>query len=311
MNQTENESSQSFEPKLHRHIKLYLFASIGIPSILISIYIIYKFVTNRHFRSHINNHSIIGLIIISFLNTTSELPITLEFLRVGYVKPNSNSFCLFWIWYNFSLQSTNLFLMTWTSFQRHILIFHSNWIQTNIGKIKWNYIPLFFSIAYIPSFYFICIVIYPCENFFDYTSLLCGPICYNSITWLSTFDWITNILFPSLLIPLASIALLFRVLIRTKKMKRTVNWRSTRKLTMQLMSISILYLLFWFPLALVSLIRIYFIPTFIDEITYYYLYYTPYLVQLLIPFVCIACLSEIWPKKTRVINASIMTQNRV
>ncbi|CAF4764802.1 unnamed protein product [Rotaria sp. Silwood1] len=65
-----------------------------------------------------------------------ELPITLQFLRVGYVKPNVNSFCLFWIWYNFSLQSTNLFLMTWTSFQRHILIFHSNWTQTNIGKIK-------------------------------------------------------------------------------------------------------------------------------------------------------------------------------
>ncbi|CAF1526705.1 unnamed protein product, partial [Rotaria sordida] len=79
-------------------------------------------------------------------------------------------------------------------------------------------------------------------------------------------------------------------------MRRTLNWRSTRKLTLQLMSISILYLLFWFPLALVSLIRIYFIPTFIDEITYYYLYYTPYLVQLLIPFVCIACLPEIWPK---------------
>ncbi|CAF3261088.1 unnamed protein product [Rotaria sp. Silwood2] len=67
------------------------------------------------------------------------------------------------------------------------------------------------------------------------------------------------------------------------------------------MFISILYLLFWTPLALVSLIRIYFIPTFIDSITYCYLYYTPYLVQLLIPFVCIACLPEIWPRKNRIV----------
>ncbi|CAF1479593.1 unnamed protein product [Rotaria sordida] len=310
MNETDSDSSQSSEPELYRHIKLYLFGSLEAPSIIISIYIIFKSITSRSFRSHINNHSIMALIVVSFLDTTSELPITLQYLRIGYVKPNLNSFCLFWIWYNFSLQSTNLFLMTWTSFQRHILIFHSNWTQTNIGKIKWNYIPLCICVIYIPTFYFSCIIIYQCENFFDYTSFLCGPICYNSITWLSTYDWVTHMLLPSLLIPFASISLLFRVLIQAKKMRRTLNWRSTRKLTLQLMFISILYLLFWTPLALVSLIRIYFIPTFINEITYYYLYYTPYLVQLLIPFVSFACLPEIWPKNNRVVHISIITQNR-
>ncbi|CAF3810157.1 unnamed protein product, partial [Rotaria sp. Silwood1] len=88
MNETDNGSSQSSEPELYRYIKLYLFGSLEVPSILISIYIIFKFINNRVFRSHINNHSIILLIIVSFLNTTSELPITLQFLRVGYVKPN-------------------------------------------------------------------------------------------------------------------------------------------------------------------------------------------------------------------------------
>ncbi|CAF5053282.1 unnamed protein product, partial [Rotaria sp. Silwood1] len=94
MNETDNGSSQSSEPELYRYIKLYLFGSLEVPSILISIYIIFKFINNRVFRSHINNHSIISLIIVSFLNTTSELPITLQFLRVGYIKPNLNSFCL-------------------------------------------------------------------------------------------------------------------------------------------------------------------------------------------------------------------------
>ena len=75
-------------------------------------------------------------------------------------------------------------------------------------------------------------------------------------------------LIPSVTIPLLCISLLLRVLIQAKKMKRTVTWRSTRKMTIQLTVISILYLIFWFPLALVSLIRIYFIPTFIDEIAY-------------------------------------------
>jgi hypothetical protein len=301
MNESESDVSISSEPELYRYIKLYSFAAIEIPSVLISIYILYQFFRFRQNRSRLNNHSIIALIIVSFIETTSELPIALQYLRLGHVEPNKYSFCIFWIWYNFSLQTVNLSLMTWTSIERHILIFHSNLIQTSMGKIKYHYIPLIISSMYIPIFYFACIIIYQCENFFDYTSILCGPICYNNVTWLSTYDWMTNILFPSLMIPLASIGLLLRVLIQAKKMKRTVNWRSTRKMTMQLMIISVLYLIFWFPLALVSLIRIYFIPTFIDDITYYYLYYTPYLVQLFMPFVCIASLPEMWPKNNRLV----------
>lgn len=311
MNGTENYIVISSEPILYRYIKLYLFATIEIPSILISIYILYKFIQNHRFRCHLNNHSIIGLIIVSFLDTTTELPITLQYLRLGYVQPNTYNFCLFWVWFNFSLQSINLILMTWISIQRHILIFHSNLLNTTKGKIKWHYIPLTICVTYIPLFYFSCIILYSCENLFDYSSLLCGSICYNNVAWLSTYDWTTNILIPSLLIPFASITLLIRVIIQAKKMKRTLNWHSTRKLTLQLISISMLYLIFWSPLAVVSLVRIYFIPTFINDITYYYLYYTPYLVQLLMPFVCIASLPEIWPRQTRrITNLSLITTNR-
>ncbi len=301
MNETNiNDFVISTEPLVYRYIKLCLFVSLEIPSVLISIYILYKFFRFRQHRSHLNNHSIIALIIISFIETTTELPIALEYLRVGQVQPSKYSFCIFWIWYNFSLQTTNLSFMTWTSIERHILIFHSNWIQTSIGKWKWHYIPLIICSTYIPIFYFSCIILYQCQNSFDYTSLLCGTICYNQVTWLSTYDWTSNMLIPSLVIPIGSITLLLRVLIQSKKMKRTINWKSTRKITIQLISISMLYLIFWSPLALVSLIRIYFIPDLIDDITYYYLYYTPYFVQLLTPFVCIACLPEMWPKKNRV-----------
>jgi len=300
MNESQSDLIISSEPKLCRYIKLCVFGILEIPSVLISLYILYKFSCFPQYRSRLNNHPIIGLIIISFIETTTELPIALQYLRLGYVKPNKYGFCLFWIWYNFSLQTTNLTLMTWTSIQRHILIFHSNWVQTSIGRLKWHYIPLIFSVTYIPIFYFSCIILYQCENYFDYSSLLCGSICYNSVTWLSTYDWTVDLLIPSVAIPLLSITLLIRVLIQAKKMKRSLNWRSTRKMTIQLVAISILYLIFWFPLSLVSLIRIYFIQTFLQDLTDYYLNYTPYMVQLLMPFVCIACLPEIWPKNNRV-----------
>ena len=209
----------------------------------------------------------------------------------------NSGFCLFWAWYNLSLLATNISLMAWTSIQRHILIFHSNWIQTQSGKWKWNYIPLIFCGTYPAVFYFACIIIYQCENHFDYTSSsMCGSICYAEVKWLLTFEWMTNGLIPSLIIPLASISLLLRVVIQARKMRRSVNWGSTRKMTIQLVMISLLYLIFCDSVAIISLIQIYFIPNFIIEYTYYFLYYARYIVQLLTPFVCIACLPEMYQK---------------
>jgi hypothetical protein len=274
------------------------------PSVSIAIYILYKFFCSHEIRSRLNNHSIIALVFVAFIELTTELPITLQFLSSGHVQPKTKGFCLFWIWYNFSLQSINLFLMAWISIERHILIFHSNLIQTSIGKLKWHYIPLMFSIIYIPLFYFSCIIIYSCENSFDYFSLLCGSICYNNLRWLASFDWITNIFIPSLLIPFASIILIIRILIQGKKMNRTLGWRTIRKMTIQLMLISSLYSIFWVSFALVAFIRFYFIPTFLHEIILYYFSYSPYFVQLLIPFLCLVCLPELWPRRNHIVPTS-------
>lgn len=290
----------SSEPLVYRNIKFYLFLLIEIPSVMISLYIIYKCLKNGRMVSRLNNHSIICLVSISLIETTSELPIALDYLRLGFVQIQTTGFCLFWIWYNFSIQTMNLTVMSWMSIERHLLIFHSNSFQNRLGRIKYHYIPMVISLVYIPIFYFSCIIIYQCENTFDYSSLLCGTICYNRIAWLSSFDWITNILIPSLLIPLSCLSLLIRVLIQIKKVRRELNWRSTRKMTIQLVIISLVYLIFYFPLALISLIRIYFIGNFLDDLTYYYFYYSPYLVQLFMPFVCLASLPEIWPKKDQI-----------
>ena len=173
----------------------------------------------------------------------------------------------------------------------------------------YHFLPLIACVVYVPLFYFICVVLYPCVNSFDRTSLLCGPICYNSVTWLSTFDWLTNILIPSLLIPGSSLVLLLRVAIQRKRMRRSLQWRPMRKLTVQFVFLSSLYLLVWFPLASVSLIRLYFVPTFLEQLTSYYFNYSPYLVQLWMPFICFACLNEIWPKNFRLIHALPFTQH--
>ncbi|CAF3287893.1 unnamed protein product [Rotaria sp. Silwood2] len=299
-----NETILLSEPSIVRHIKLYLFITIELPSISISIYIFYRFYHSHEIRSRLNNHSIIALLIISFIELTTELPITLQYLGSGHVQPKVKRFCLFWIWYYYTLQSINLFLMAWTSIERHILIFHSNLILTSIGRLKWHYIPLMICIIYIPLFYFFSIIIYPCENSFNYSLHLCGSICYHNIIWLSTFDWITNILIPSLLILFGSITLMIRILIQFKKMKRTFNWRTTRKMTLQLISISSLYSIFWISCTIISIIHLCVIPKFLDKLMRYYFHYSPYFVQLLMPFICLACLPELWTRKNHIVPIS-------
>ncbi|UJR08865.1 hypothetical protein I4U23_013120 [Adineta vaga] len=291
----------SFEPYIIRHLKFYLFTSIQVPSVCVSIYILYQCYRSDKIRSRIHNHFLIVLLAIAFLELTTELPITLQFLYSGRVRPQSHGFCLFWIWYNCSLHSINLFVMAWTSIERHILIFHSHLLQTTRKKFQCHYFPLIFSLCYIPFFYFVCIFLYSCENSFDYTLLLCGSICYNNLMWLGTFDWITHILIPSLIIPIASIILLIRVLLQRKKMARTLNWKTIRKLTVQLLSISSLYSFFWVSYAIVVLIRLYFLPTFLTDLSLYYFIYSPYFVQLLMPFLCFICLSELWCRQIRVV----------
>jgi hypothetical protein len=81
----------------------------------------------------------------------------------------------------------------------------------------WHYIPLIICVSYISLFYLVCVVFYPRENFFNFSSLLCASIGYNNAPWLSSFDWISNMLLPLLLIPLTSVALLLSVVLQAKK----------------------------------------------------------------------------------------------
>ncbi|CAF3030253.1 unnamed protein product, partial [Rotaria sp. Silwood2] len=89
-----------------------------------------------------------------------------------------------------------------------------------------------------------------------------------------------------------------------KKMKRTFNWRTTRKMTLQLISISSLYSIFWISCTIISIIHLCVIPKFLDKLMRYYFHYSPYFVQLLMPFICLACLPELWTRKNHIVPIS-------
>ena len=63
------------------------------------------------------------------------------------------------------------------------------------------------------------------------------------------------------------------------------KWKRDRKMILQLLAVSSLYLAMWMPLQLCSLINIYWDWSFLLQAQIDYMYLFPYLIHLLYPFV--------------------------
>ncbi|CAF4378552.1 unnamed protein product [Adineta steineri] len=107
-------------------IEFSLFLIGEILSIPCYIFIMYHILTNKRSRQSLHNHVTLILLFYNFLQLILDLPMTMGYSRLGFVSPFSHSLCLLWQFINFGIWYGGIFLMFWTSIERHILIFHSN-----------------------------------------------------------------------------------------------------------------------------------------------------------------------------------------
>ncbi len=104
------------------------------------------------------------------------MPLTLILLNTGFVAIQTYEFCLFWPAYNYALGSVNLMLMAYGCIERYFLVFHQGFFKKHL--ILLHYGPICFFLIYPPLLYIGLVVLYPCENYFDYTQFVCGGPCY-------------------------------------------------------------------------------------------------------------------------------------
>lgn len=300
-----NETDSFVDLSSSYQMKFILLISFQIVSILVSLVIFLSFTLNRELRVETRNHSLLLLLIINFIQVVTNLPVPINFFRLnGLVQPATAAFCIGWIWYEFSLNTVNIHLMTWISIERHLLIFHSPFIQA-IAAWKRRILhigPLVFCTAWGPMFYLITVVISPmCVSTRYFDSLFCGLPCYLSTNW-GTLDLFVCAISPTFIIFLSNLALFLRVIQQNRIMMRRVgnNWRRGRKMASQLGLISLLYLAVWLPLAIIQLGLIYISPTFLLDYldTFNFLVY---FVPLLLPMIYLfATFEEIKKLKNRV-----------
>jgi hypothetical protein len=295
-----NETDTIMNYTLAYSIKFAVLITLEIPSILVSLAIFIYFGSNHNTRVTSHNHSILVLLLINLLQVITDLPMPMSFFHLdGIVQPATSAYCTWWTWYEFSLNTVNGFLMAWISIERHLLIFHSNFIRNiSIRKRRLlQVVPLIVCSIWGPLYYSFTVIISPmCTNTRDFDSLFCGMPCYLSTNW-GTFDLFFDVILPVLIIFTFNLALFIRVVYQHMNVVGRIrnNWKRQRKMAFQLGIISFVYLVVWIPLSIIQLGQIFINPTFLLQQldTFNFLVY---IVPLILPMVCVMAMPELIKK---------------
>jgi hypothetical protein len=293
------EPSTFYDTQQTRNIKFGLFVALEPPALICNFILVYYLIVDRALRHTIHHHAILALLIVTLLTNLIELPRITNYLRVGIVFPQTDINCLIWQWCDYSLFSAVNLYMFWISVERYLLIFHGGLFTTAKRRLLFHYLPLIIIIVYILFFYAVAIFIYPCELQLDFNQPLCGFPCYTTYANISLYDLIAHTIIPMSLGTLCDTSLMIRVLFRKRVglQHQGAQRRKYRKMVIQLLSISSLYLACQVPFDAVVLIQLFVnLPDWAAYMQIIYFYYLFWLLTLLLPFVCIGCLTEVTNK---------------
>ncbi|CAF0931085.1 unnamed protein product [Rotaria sordida] len=282
-------------------IKFWLYLVILIPSIICSLFVLYYLLFDRTLRRALNNHTIIVLIFVCLICQLTIYPWMLYFYKNDNHWYRTLTFCSIWGFIDWGLYITQAILFAWASIEGHIFIFHDRWVTTRKKRFYIHYLPLILLMLYCLLFYSIVYFIPFCKNFVhDYVSP-CISVCSYDNHAFFLWETVVHQILPNLTIIIASITLLIRILRQKHRMRQRIQWRKHRKMTIQLLSISFLYLIFSFPNTIMILMYLCGLPYHIGYNVKIYAEFISYLVTLFFPFVCIVSLPELRKKIKRIL----------
>ena len=134
---------------------------------------------------------------------------------------------------------------------------------------------------------------FSCENMYAYTSDWCHYPCFYQNDPLALYDTVANSIIPTPIITIFSIGLVIRVIKQKQTLHRHFEWRKYRKMIIQLLSITGMFLLFNLPMTCLVLAHACGLPSDSTGQFEFYAYYLYHFVSHLMPFVCLSSLPEI------------------
>ena len=299
--------------------QFWLYLAPLFPSVLCSLFLLYHLLMQRALRNAVNNHVFILMISFGLLYEVTDLVWYLYYFQTGMAPSATPAFCRIWVFIDAAVYVIIIILMSWASIERHILIFHPNWIATKTKRFLVHYLPLVVCCAYPTLFYGLIFMVLPCNRPFNYSAATCNfYACVFTNPRLGMWDSVVNFILPVFVIVVFSVALLPRVLQQRSRAQGHIEWRNYRKMAVQLLSISAIYFVFLLPPMLLYAAYTAGVSRNVGAYYYSVANFFGYYVVLLTPFVCLVSLPELQAKcrqlfpfrTTRSIASTSMTVNQ-
>ena len=230
-------------------------------------FVLFHLLSDRAIRQALNNHIIIVLLVIGLIYEVTSVPLMLYWYRFGNTWKYTLGFSHFWTFVDYLCYSTQLVGFAWASIERHILVFHSHWISTKKKRFLVHYLPLITLMIYSFTYCFVFIVFPFCEEFI-----------------------------PTSLIIILNIGLFLRVIWQKSRINRSVEWRKQRKMTIQLLSTSVLYFIFMGPRTVFQFCRFIGLETRNILMLFYHSAFFANYIMFLFPYVCYGAMPELKKK---------------
>ena len=308
MSNTSNDTSVPSDYGLSPAVRFWSYLVFNVLSVICSIFALYYLLIDRKLRRALHNHIIIVLLFIGLIYELTDILWILYFNYTGLPMFASITFYLIWVFVDYAFYSAQIALFAWATIERHILIFHDRLISTKMRRLILHYLP----IVLIPTYCFIyyCLVYFApfCENSFD--SFIGGGIyipCVFSRTFLGSWDLIVHQVVPTLIIVIFSVGLIVRVIWQKRRLNQAVSWRKHRKMMIQLISISCVYVVFNFPWTFLVFAFQYGLSPDAANVPLLYAGYLYYYVIFVFPFACCGSLPEL---RTQFINIIFCCRKR-
>ena len=283
-----------FSSVVSDRVKFWLFTIVFIPSITCSIFTLYHFLFDRHLRQTLNNHVIILVLLIGLIYQLTIYPWMMFYFFVNSQWNRSVTFCFIWTFIDWVLYILQTMLFAWITIERHILIFHDRYLLIQKNRIYFHYLPIVILVCYCLLFYTIVDFFPSCQNTFNNSYMRCIYFCINDNYKFYLWETIVHQIVPGGIIILCSISLFVRVIWKKSRVnQRRIQWKKYRKMTIQVLSISLIYIIFYFPYAFLNVMHLFGFMYHSNRLLTDGLDFLSYFMLLFLPFVCTLTLPKL------------------
>ncbi|CAF1417291.1 unnamed protein product [Adineta steineri] len=298
----EKDLGNPLELRISVYARFWLYLIPSALSLLCSFFVLFHLLFDRTLRQALNNHIIIVLLLIGLLYEVVSVPLMLYWYQYGNTWIFPLSFAHFWTLVDYFCYSTQLVGFAWASIERHILIFHSQWVSTKKKRFLVHYLPLIVVLVYSFIYYLVIIVFPFCQEVIIQSPFNGVPMsCVLANPFFYKYNTISHQFLPVSLIIILNIALFLRVIWQKSRMNRSIEWRKQRKMTIQLLSASILYFIFMGPRTIFQFCRFLGLATNDILVLYYHSAFFANYIMFLFPFVCCASMPELGKKLKKIL----------